>query len=67
MKIYKTRPIGEIFENSEVKLQVVEKDDCIGCYFWSKKSCHDFIMQTGYCGCGIRKDHKNVIFKQIIE
>lgn len=67
MSTYKTRPIGEIFEHREVKLQVVEREECEGCYFWGEVDCMNYRNDTGYCGDSVRDDQKNVIFKRIIE
>lgn len=67
MSIYKTRPIGETFERRGVKLQVVENKPCNGCYFYGEDDCMNYRNDTGYCGECIREDHKNVIFKRIIE
>lgn len=67
MRRFKTRPIGEIFVNREVKLKVVEKDDCIGCYFRGYDDCFNYRSTTGYCGGLLRNDNTNVIFKRIIE
>lgn len=62
---YKTRPIGEIFEWRGVKLQVVEHEDCEGCYFDRYDYCLSYRHVTGYCSEYVREDEKNVIFKQI--
>lgn len=67
MSTYKTRPIGEIFEWHGVKLQVVEKISCDGCYFRTCDDCLNFRKNTGYCGECVRDDQKNVIFKRITE
>lgn len=67
MSTYKTRPIGEIFENRKVKLQVVENNNCMGCYFCGYDDCFNYRSTTGYCGGLLRDDNKNVIFKRIIE
>lgn len=64
---YKTRPIGEIFEFSGEKLQVVENEPCNGCFFRGQRNCIFFQNDTGYCGKYIREDKKDVIFKQITE
>lgn len=65
MNIYKTRPIGEIFEWHGVKLQVVEKISCKSCYFYTYKNCLNFRQNTGYCGRAMRNDDRYVIFKRI--
>lgn len=69
----KTRPIGEIFNDSGTSLEVVEIDEhqvcdgCDGCFY-----------DMGMCGCvagdnagcctvSNRTDGKNVIFKEIKE
>lgn len=67
MSKYKTRPVGEIFKHYNKKLQVVENDTCIGCYFNNNESCISYTMNEGYCGDQLRDDNKNVIFKQIDE
>lgn len=65
MIIYKTRPIGEIFEYCKLKLQVVENEHCADCYFCGQDNCFCNICKTGYCGRSNRDDRKNVIFKRI--
>ena len=68
------REVGDIFKffdhlsttNDTVVLEVVEKEDCKGCYF--KDTC--FINPnkkdiTGFCAKHNRDDNKNVIFKRI--
>lgn len=65
MKENYTRPIGEIFECHGVKLQVIENDHCLGCYFICGLSCMNNRSVTGYCSYEVRNDNKNVIFKPI--
>lgn len=65
MNNYKTRPIGEIFEYCKLELQVVESENCDGCFFWGDADCLNYRRDTGYCGDSMRNDDKNVIFKQI--
>lgn len=65
MSKYITRPIGEIFENRKVKLQVVENNNCVGCYFCGYDDCYNYRSTTGYCGGLLRNDNTNVIFKRI--
>lgn len=67
MSTYKTRPIGEIFEYRGIKLQVVERRGCEGCYFYHLSDCMIKRRINGYCGYLLREDNKNVIFKQIDE
>ena len=65
MNIYKTRPIGEIFEYCKKKLQVVQNNRCTGCYFLGSDICIRVRDVSGYCGETLREDKQNVIFKQI--
>ena len=65
MSTYVTRPVGEIFEYCKLKLQVIEKLSCEGCYFCGDEHCLNFVSDTGYCGESARNDNKNVIFKRI--
>ena len=67
MSKYKTRPIGEIFEYRGIKLQVVENDNCIGCYVYWNDDCLKYHREIGSCSGLFRDDQKNVIFKRIIE
>lgn len=67
MSTYKTRPIGEIFKWRGVKLQVVRFESCQGCYLDSYDNCRSYRHVTGYCSKLVRKDQKNIIFKQVIE
>lgn len=67
MSNYKTRPIGEVFRYGKLKLQVMENDHCINCYFCGISNCYNYIDDTGYCGESQREDNKNVIFKRIIK
>lgn len=60
-----TRPVGEIFEYCKLKLQVVERISCKGCYFHDGSRCLYSIGITGYCDEKRRNDHKGVIFKRI--
>lgn len=65
MSTYKTRPIGEVFRYNKAELQVVECEDCKGCFFWSVVGCLNQRGNTGYCDGVIRTDYKSVIFKRI--
>lgn len=66
------RPIGEIFEDSGIKLKVVESETCFcdGCYYQSN-SCellfgsNDTKKECGQCAMRKRPDGKNVIFKEV--
>ena len=60
-----TRPIGEIFNLYEVKLQVVENKTCKGCFFDGKECYNIYDDNAGSCYAKYRDDRKNVIFKQI--
>lgn len=65
MSIYRTRPIGEIFEYGKVKLQVVENKTCEGCYLDGKDCWKSYQDNAGTCYGKHREDNKNVIFKRI--
>ena len=65
----KSRPIGEIFHDRGVRLQVIENKSsiCAGCYYDSKYlecKVRDE-SDAGSCYAPFRRDKKNVIFKQI--
>jgi hypothetical protein len=64
-----TRHIGSVFYIDGVKLEVVEKIVCDGCYFYKNDtiSCTRNSRQTditGSCGCTVRSDGRSVIFKR---
>ena len=64
------RHIGEIFYYNDVKIEVIKinRDCCTGCYFYNKvrHTCNRNIENNiGSCISYLRKDLKNVIFKEI--
>lgn len=66
----KTRPIGEIFNDSGTSLEIVEVDvhqGCDGC-FYDMGFCGCVAGDNaGSCGMSYRTDGKNVIFKELKE
>lgn len=58
------RKVGEIFEDNDQKLKVVETEDlssCQGCYFLHLiNKCYQ-----NPCLLHLRKDRKNVVFQSI--
>ena len=67
MNRYKTIPVGEIFEYNEIKIKVVECEDCEGCFFNGKDLCYSNRERSGQCVPLLREDNKSVIFKRVIE
>lgn len=62
----KTRPIGEIFDYEDIKLEVVKKFGCEGCYF--RGECKiEHIEITGPCMISERTDFESVIFEKVEE
>ena len=63
------RQIGEQFDYEGDTLEVVEEGEitCKGCYFIDSKSCLTGDVQdiAGYCFSSVRKDKKDVIFKEV--
>ena len=62
------RKVGEIFTTKEgVKIEVVEKIGCKGCFYNDKEEgCLNSIIRC-FCHRNFRADNKSVIFKQIDE
>ena len=61
------RKINEVFDFKDHKLQVVEHEDCLGCFFNNKgynKGCLSGTNYAGECSCYDRNDRKSVIFKK---
>lgn len=60
------RKVGEIFDYKGNTFEVVENNNCIGCYF---RYCiglpNNARIVTGYCSPNLRKDGKSVIFKEV--
>lgn len=67
------RQLGEIFFDGNVKLQVVEGDNCISCRgcFYNQLNgrgewcCGRRLQLTGFCQRSFRDDGISVIFKEI--
>lgn len=65
------RPVGEVFEDSGLRLKVVEVKTCFcdGCYYQSNSCGLLFAVTTpeqisGECSAKHRGDEKNVIFQR---
>lgn len=66
----KTREIGERFQMDGVLYEVVEAatdDPCEGCSLENEKGlvCRGDVGVTGLCYGGMRRDNKQVIFKEV--
>ena len=62
------RPVGEQFEYNGVTLEVVEHQDCLGCYFHKNYiRCNNTTIREaiGACEDFKRNDLKNIIFKEV--
>lgn len=60
------RKLGEIFTYKGKTYQVVKNTAlCIGCAFLENGACHWLETILGSCGRAQRKDHEEVIFKEI--
>ena len=60
------RKIGEIFTYKGKTYQVVKNTTlCVECAFLENSACHYLKTILGSCGSAQRKDHKEVIFKEI--
>ena len=62
------RGIGDQFEYNGVTLEVVEHQDCLGCYFYKHyiRCNNTAIRETlGACEDFKRNDLKNIIFKEV--
>ncbi|MGN1125167.1 MAG: hypothetical protein ACI4SM_03175 [Candidatus Gastranaerophilaceae bacterium] len=65
------RKIGEIFRYKGKTLEVVKSPEdienryCTDCYFEPFISCTCVNAITGHCSSGLRKDKKDVIFKEV--
>ena len=55
------RKINEVFDFKDHKLQVVEHENCLGCFFHNK-GCLNGDNYAGECSCWDRNDRKSVIF-----
>ena len=65
MKEYK---IGETFNIGRKKFQVVEGNNCKGCYFqYNTEFCFDLQKYIGHCYSQEREDGNEVNFKLIEE
>ena len=61
------RPIGDKFDYEGVTLEVVNHQDCLGCYFYEHYiRCNNTIIREaiGACEAFKRNDNKNIIFKE---
>ena len=68
----KTREIGERFKMDGVLYEVVEaatEDPCEGCSLQNEKGlvCRGDVGITGLCYDGMRRDNKQVVFKEVSE
>ena len=68
----KTREIGERFKMDGVLYEVVEAvtdDPCEGCSLQNEKGlvCRGDVGVTGLCYDGMRRDNKQVVFKEVSE
>jgi hypothetical protein len=68
----KTREIGERFKMDGVLYEVVEAvtdDPCEGCSLQNEKGlvCRGDVGITGLCYDGMRRDNKQVVFKEVSE
>lgn len=66
----KTREIGERFKMDGVLYEVVEAvtdDPCDGCSLQNEKGlvCRGDVGITGLCYDGMRRDNKQVVFKEV--
>lgn len=66
----KTREIGERFKMDGVLYEVVEAvtdDPCEGCSLQNEKGlvCRGDVGITGLCYDGMRRDNKQVVFKEV--
>lgn len=69
----KERLVGTIFKvftphKVQVKLEVVKRDNCSGCFFsnYCLHYYHDIIISTcGYCSKHERSDGESIIYKKI--
>ena len=61
------RPIGDKFDFGGVTLEVVESEQCKGCYFFkSTVYCDGYKNEAvGDCGHDGRSDRKSVKFKKV--
>lgn len=58
------RKVGEVFEIDGVRLKVVAKRRCFGCYFAYRNLCFR-PSDTGSCASIVREDKTNVVFMKI--
>lgn len=68
----RTREIGERFTMDGVRYEVVEAvtdDPCDGCSLQNEKGlvCRGDVGITGLCYDGMRRDNKQVVFKEVSE
>ena len=66
----KTREIGERFKMDGILYEVVEAatdDPCDGCSLQNEKGlvCRGDVGITGLCYDGMRRDNKQVVFKEV--
>lgn len=71
-KRIKTREIGERFRMGGVLYEVAEAvtdDPCEGCALQNEKGlvCGGDVSVTGLCYDGMRRDNKQVVFKEVSE
>lgn len=60
------RQIGEVFTYNGKTYQVAKTTAlCGGCAFLTNSTCHKLRTILGSCGSAVRKDHEEVIFKEI--
>ena len=62
------RPVGEQFDYNGVTLEVLEHQDCLGCYFHKNYiRCNNVTIREtiGACEDFKRNDLKNIIFKEV--
>lgn len=71
------RKVGNKFDYEEVTLEVVEHQDCLGCYFHKYHiPCNNNTIRIacnlsternaiGHCSKVYREDKKNIIFKEV--
>lgn len=69
-KHIRTREIGERFKMDGVLYEVVEAltdDPCEGCSLQNEKGlvCRGDVSVTGLCYDGMRRDNKQVVFKEV--
>lgn len=55
--------IGEMFEYDGVMLEVIESNDCSGCFFNGEEGCNLLIQRI--CSLYVRHDNKNICYKLV--